>query len=84
MNLEARMQHEEEGFSCPVEGLAGPQRVREEGPEHLRETARIFIYKQEYLSIHSELWNRNAGRFTSSSASLMAISTGESVALSFL
>lgn len=29
------MQHEEEGFSCAVECLTDPQRVREEGPEYL-------------------------------------------------
>lgn len=34
-DLEARMQHEEERLSCAVERLAGPQRVREEGPEYL-------------------------------------------------
>ncbi len=34
-DLEARMQHEEESLSGAVERLAGPQRVREEGPEYL-------------------------------------------------
>lgn len=33
--LEARKQHEEECLSCAVEGLARPQRVREEAPKHL-------------------------------------------------
>lgn len=33
--LETRMQHEEECFSCAVERLTEPQRVRKEGPECL-------------------------------------------------
>lgn len=37
-HLEARMQHEEESFSCAVERLTEPQRVREEGPEYLMDS----------------------------------------------
>lgn len=37
-HLEARMRHEEESFSCAVERLTEPQRVREEGPEYLMDS----------------------------------------------
>ena len=36
-DLEARVEHEEEGLSCAVEGVARPQRVGQKASEHLEQ-----------------------------------------------
>lgn len=35
VHLVAWMQHEEEGFSCAIERLTGPEGVGKEGPKYL-------------------------------------------------
>lgn len=82
-HLEARMQHEEERFSCAVKRLADPQGVGEKGPKHLAEYVNLGLLCRKKKNIRQNQTRRERPP-TSSRASLMTTSTGDSVALSFL